>query len=216
MFPYMAKVQDDKDKVLNMTRWFLKMGTYVVFPIMIGLCSVADSFVEAVLTEKWLPCVPYMQIFCVSYMFNIVHSGNLESIKAIGRSDITLVMEIIKKSVYCLIIVLFVMLSKNPIVLAVSSLVCTMVALVINTYPNRKYIGYKYRYQIRDILPNLLLALMMGVCVWGIGLVVKSAIIRLVMQIVVGGFVYLFLSAITKNECFIFCFTYVKRILKRN
>ena len=215
LFPIMSKVQDNKEMVLSVTRKYIKVASYVIFPMMIGLFSVSDIFVEVVLTEKWLPIVPYIQIFCFSYMLNIIQVGNLQAIKAIGRSDITLILEIVKKSFYLIIIILFVILSKNPIVLALSSIVCTVFATVVNTYPNRKLLGYKYKYQLNDLLPNLIISIIMGIVAYLIKYIQISKVLILILQVFIGIIVYILLSKFTKNENLYYLIDYVRSYFRK-
>ena len=215
LFPIMSKVQDNKEMVLSVTRKYIKVASYVIFPMMIGLFSVSDIFVEVVLTEKLLPIVPYIQIFCFSYMLNIIQVGNLQAIKAIGRSDITLILEIVKKSFYLIIIILFVILSKNPIVLALSSIVCTVFATVVNTYPNRKLLGYKYKYQLNDLLPNLIISIIMGIVVYLIKYIQISKVLILILQVFIGIIVYILLSKFTKNENLYYLIDYVRSYFRK-
>lgn len=215
LFPIMSKVQDNKEMVLSVTRKYIKVASYVIFPMMIGLFSVSDIFVEVVLTEKWLPIVPYIQIFCFSYMLNIIQVGNLQAIKAIGRSDITLILEIVKKGFYFIIIILFVILSKNPIVLALSSIVCTVFATVVNTYPNRKLLGYKYKYQLNDLLPNLIISIIMGIVVYLIKYIQISKVLILILQVFIGIIVYILLSKFTKNENLYYLIDYVRSYFRK-
>ena len=215
LFPVMSKVQNSKEDVLNITRRYIRVASYVMFPLMLGFFAVADNFVVVLLTEKWLPAAIYIRILCVSYMFNMIQVGNLQAIKAIGRSDITLILEIVKKSLYFLIVGAFIFFSDRPEMLAVSSVVCTLVASVINTFPNRKLIGYRYRYQIIDILPNLLISAVMLAVVLLIGMLNLSSLLLLVLQVLAGVAVYLLLSIITKNENFTYLIGYVKLMLKK-
>lgn len=215
LFPIMSKVQDNKEMVLSVTRKYIKVASYVIFPMMIGLFSVSDIFVEVVLTEKWLPIVPYIQIFCFSYMLNIIQVGNLQAIKAIGRSDITLILEIVKKSFYLIIIILFVILSKNPIVLALSSIVCTVFATVVNTYPNRKLLGYKYKYQLNDLLPNLIISIIMGIVVYLIKYIQISKFLILILQVFIGVIIYILLSKLTKNENLYYLIDYIRSYFRK-
>ena len=215
LFPVMSKVQNNKEDVLNITRRYIRVASYVMFPLMLGFFAVADNFVLVLLTEKWLPAAVYIRILCVSYMFNMIQVGNLQAIKAIGRSDITLILEIVKKSLYFLIVASFIFFSDRPQMLAVSSVVCTLVASVVNTFPNRKLIGYRYRYQIIDILPNLLISAAMLAAVLLIGMLEIAPLLLLMLQIVAGVAVYLLLSIVTKNENFTYLIGYVKLMLKK-
>lgn len=215
LFPVMSKVQDDFTSVLRITRRYIQVASYIIFPLMCGFFAVSESFVSLLLTDKWLPAVPYIQIFCLSYMFNIISIGNLQTIKAIGRSDVSLILEIIKKCSFFIIIFIFILFSDNPVLLAISSIVCTIVALFINTFPNRKLIGYKYRYQIIDILPNLIIALIMGVIIMLMNSLSLNPLLKLVLQIIAGVAIYVLLSILTKNKNFTYLYSTLKEFLKK-
>lgn len=215
LFPVMAKVQDNKEDVLNITRRYVKVASYVIFPLMVGLFAVSENFVRVILTDKWLPTVPYLRIFAVSYMFNLIQVGNLQAIKAIGRSDITLLLEVLKKSIYFTLIAGFVFFSGDPRTFAFSSICCTAVATAVNTFPNRKLLGYRYRYQMADILPNLLTALAMGAAVMLLGELPVSQYALLPLQILSGVLVYVCLSILTRNENFGYLLKFLMQLLKR-
>lgn len=97
LLPTMSSAQDDRERVKNMTRRAIKTSTYVMAPLMMGMAFCAEPIVQLVLTDKWLPCVPYLRIFCITYMFWPIHTANLNAINAMGRSDWFLKLEIIKK-----------------------------------------------------------------------------------------------------------------------
>lgn len=215
LFPVMSKVQGNREDVLNITRRYVKVASFVIFPLMTGLMAVSDSFVKVLLTEKWLPAAPYIRIFAISYMFNLVQVGNLQAIKAIGRSDITLVMEILKKSVYFVLIGAFVFFAEDPRTFAVSSICCTAVALAVNTFPNRKLLGYWYHYQLADILPNLILSAIMGALVMWMGNLSMSMYLLLPLQILTGVVVYVALSIVTRNENFRYLLEFLMQFVKR-
>lgn len=99
LLPTMAGVQDDSSRVKAMTRRAIKTSTYIMAPLMMGLAFCAEPIVRLVLTDKWLQCVPFLRIFCITYMFYPIHTANLNAIKAMGRSDLFLKLEIAKKIV---------------------------------------------------------------------------------------------------------------------
>ena len=215
LFPVISKLQDDTEAVLRYTRRFMKVSSYLVFPLMVGFLAVSDNFVSVVLTDKWMAASIYIQIFCLSYMFNIIQNGNLQAIRAIGRSDIILILEVIKKSLYLAIILSFIFLSDKPEMLAVTSIVNTVIATVINTFPNRKLIGYRYRMQIMDLLPNLLTAAVMGIAVYAMNFIPMNAVLLLCLQILAGAVIYVLLSIVTRNENFRYFLDMLKKILNK-
>lgn len=215
LFPALSKLQDDRNALLAAVRRYIKVSSFMIFPMMVGLMMVSDTFVKVILTEKWLDIVPFMRIFCVCYMFDLVQVGNLQVFKAMGRTDISLITEIIKKSVYFMIILAFVFFSENAIIFAFANIFCTVVATLVNTFPNRKLLGYRYRLQLLDIVPNLLTSLAMGVCVYIVGLLPVNPVVLLMIQFVVGVVVYIALSAITKNENLAYTIRYAKDLIGR-
>lgn len=202
LFPVMAKVQDNTQAVLSYTRRFMRVASFVVFPVMIGFLAVSDNFVRVLLTEKWMSASIYIQIFCVAYMFNIIQNGNLQTIRAIGRSDIILKLEIIKKSLYFIVIFIAVIFARKPEYLAAAMVINTGIATVVNTAPNRKLIGYRYRDQIADLLPNLLLSCGMGVIVYSLNFLSMNPLLIMGIQVLVGAVSYVGLSIITRNQNF--------------
>ena len=215
LFPAMSKLQDDKSALLNCTRRFMSLGSYIIFPVMIGFLAVAENFVIVLLTEKWLPVTIYIQAFCIVYMFNIIQNGNLQVYRAIGRSDLILKLEIIKKSAYFVVILLFVLLTNTPQYLALACIVNTFIATIVNTAPNCKLINYRYRLQIADLLPNLIIAIIMGVAVYFIGLIKMHVILSFVVQVISGVAIYVVLSVITQNKNYKYLLNMIKSFLKR-
>lgn len=199
LFPVLSSVQDSKEKVLYGTRKYMQMTSYLVFPVMIGLLAISENFVRVVFTEKWLPAVPYMQIFCISYMFDVIQKGNLETIKALGRSDLILKLEILKKTAYFIVIVLFAFFTDSPLMLAISCIVNTVIATLLNTYPNRELIGYSYGLQFRDLFLNFVISVFMGIGVLCMLWLPFTPLILMMIQIVVGVCLYFLLSIITNN-----------------
>lgn len=207
LLPVMSREQEDLNKVRSITRRSIKIATYVMAPLMIGLCSAADSVVRVVLTEKWLQCVPYLRIFCISYMFMPIHTSNLNAIKAVGRSDLFLKLEIIKKIVGIVIIIISAQISVMA--MAYSMLIINVISQVINSWPNRYLLSYSYFDQIRDIAPSILLSVCMGLAVYPIQMITVSPIVILVLQAVSGAIVYIAGSMVFKiEEC-----KYIKDII---
>lgn len=210
LFPALAKVQSDKQRLLNGTRTFIRVTSFFMFPLMLGFFAIAENFVLVVLTEKWLPAVPYIRIFCIALMFEMIHVGNCETIKAMGKSGTYLIMEIIKKVSYFITIILFLLLSNTPERLALAFIVCTFIAIIVNSIPNIKLLGYKIRYQILDLLPNLLTSMVMCVAVFLVTKINVSNIVQLMLQIIVGALVYFVLNVLIKNSSL----TYIVNTIK--
>lgn len=200
LFPALSKYQDKKEKLLHYTRLYMRIASFVVFPVMLGFAGIAENFVLVLLGEKWLPAAYYICIACFATMFDIVAAGNCETIKAMGRSDVFLKIEIIKKTGYFLTLVVFLVFSDSPEILALSSLICTVIQVVVNSIPNRKLIEYKGVQQAADILPNLFIAVLMFIIVKIVGRVPINLVAVLCLQILSGVVVYLVLAFITKNK----------------
>ena len=210
LLPAMSSEQDHKDQVKNMTRRAIKTSTYIMAPLMIGLAACSKEVVTLILTDKWLPCVPYLQIFCFSYMIWPLHTANLNAIKALGRSDMFLKLEIIKKCVG--LTLLIITMRIGVLAMAISLLFSGVCSLIINSWPNRKLLDYRVEEQIKDILPNIIMALVMGVGVYAIGMTPLPILIKLIIQILAGLAIYYILSRITKNDTYYYAIGLIKNL----
>ena len=139
LLPSMSSVQDEKNSVKAMTRRAIKTSTYVMAPLMMGLAFTGVPLVRLLLTEKWLPIVPFQVIFCITYMFYPIHTANLNAIKALGRSDIFLKLEIIKKVVGLIALVVTVPISVMA--MGYSLLFTSLASQIINSWPNKKLLN---------------------------------------------------------------------------
>lgn len=200
LLPAMSEEQDDISHVKNMTRRSIKTSSYIIWPVMIGLAAVAEPLIRLVLTEKWLPCVPFLRVFCIMFAFQPIQTANLNAIKAIGRSDLFLKLEIIKKAIGVLIIILVV--QYGVFAIAASLLLYSLVAQIINSWPNRKLLNYSYLEQIKDILPFVLLSCVMAAAVYPISFIGLNDVLTLALQIIVGATVYIGGSALFKMDSF--------------
>lgn len=198
LFPTMASAQDDAEQIKNMARRAIKTSTYIMAPIMMGLAFCAKSVVEVILTEKWFACVPYLQIFCITYMFYPIHTANLNAIKSMGRSDLFLKLEIAKKVVGMLLLI--VTMWFGVFAMACSLLVSTMTSMIINSWPNRTLLRYSFKEQIVDIVPSILCAVIMGVVISSVSIFDFGNIITLVIQVLLGIVVYIVLSWLFKLD----------------
>lgn len=214
LFPAMSIVQDDKERILNMTRRFMQLSSFFVFPMMIGFLVLADNFVQIVLTEKWLPIVPYLMIVCVSDMLKPLQTGNLQAIRAIGRSDIILILEIIKKTLYAIIILLFVFFTDTPVLLALSGILTSLLASLINAFPNKKLIGYGYGKQFHDLFLNLFFAILMGVGVYLMRYIPLNLYALTIIQIISGILFYFGINLLFKNKSLLYFLDTIKGFLK--
>lgn len=213
LLPTMSNEQDDRNRIKSMTRRAIKTSTYVMAPLMMGLAFCAESIVKIVLTDKWLPCVPFLRLFCITYMFWPVHTANLNAIKAMGRSDCFLKLEIVKK-----IVGLVFLLSSmwfGVMAMAYSLLLSSILSQIINAWPNRQLLGYGYLEQVRDFAPGILLAIGMGICVYFIGFLPLPTIVTLLIQIIIGAVIYIGASALLKLEEFEYILGMAKSFLKK-
>lgn len=208
MFPTLAFEQDEPEKVKAHTRKAIQISSYIMWPMMLGMVACADSIVSLVLKDKWLQVVPYLQIACITYGLLPIHTANLQAINAMGRSDIFLKLEIVKKVIG--ITALLISIQYGVLVVAITYLITGIMTTFINSYPNKFLLKYSYYEQIKDMLPSFLLSLIMCILIKILPFDGLSTFFRLVFQIIIGVTMYILLSIIFKNEAF----EYLVKVIK--
>lgn len=214
LFPTMSNEQKNPETVKNMTRRSISASIYVMAPLLFGLAFCAEPLVKLILTEKWLPCVFYLRVFCVSFVFYPIHTANLNAIKAMGRSDIFLKLELLKKGVGIAALAATMFISVEA--MAVSTLAVSVINQVINSWPNKKLLGYSYISQIKDIFPQICIAALMGVVVYTVQFLPLPSLLIVCIQAVSGACLYIGLSILFKIESYHYMRNVLKDIIGRH
>lgn len=213
LFPAISKEQDNRSKVKALMRRAIMTSTFLIFPCMAGLAAVAKPLTIILLTEKWLPCVPFMQYCCFIYAFWPIHTANLQAISALGRSDIYLKLEIQKKVIGILILAVTIPMGIYPMMIGrcISTVICSF----LNARPNKELFGYSFLEQIRDILPAFLLSIFMALFVAAVNLFQWNVWITLALQIAFGVVIYLGGAKLIHLESLDYVLVTLKQFTKR-
>lgn len=208
ILPVMSKEQDNKKKVRQITRKTLKMNTYILVPLMMGLAFCAEPIVGLLFTEKWLHCVPYLRMYCIIYMLWPMHNVNIDAINALGRSDMVLKFELIRNLVS--VCMLLITSRVGVIYVAYGVLITSIFTQVLISSYNGKLIDYGFIDQLKDIGPSILLGTIMGVIVYFFKFLGFSSVVTVLLQVLVGGGVYIGTSCVLKlDEIY-----WLKRVIK--
>ena len=177
---------------------------------MFGLAAAAEPLIRLLLTEKWMFSVPYLRLACIAYAFIPVNSTNLQAIKALGRSDMFLRVEIVKKVLG--IALVLVTMYHSVFAIAVSNVFINVIAIFINAYPNKILMKYGVKEQIKDISPYLIVSLLMAVIVYAVTFLHIGDVATLILQVFVGIASYSLMSYILGFEPFFMLIEAFKKI----
>ena len=216
MLPAYSKTQDNKDKLKNMLRKSIKVGVFILAPVLIGFAVISNSFVSLLLTDKWINAIPYIQVFCLVYLTRPLESSCHQALLSIGESGMVMII-MLGINIFAIITVLIaVFVFKSVLLIAVGNLISTIVSLIMFMYVAYKKIDYKPKEQIIDVFPSLFQSTIMCVCVYLLGLLCLNLVYKLIIQITMGIIVYIILSICFKNSSYLYIkstlFSFIKKI----
>lgn len=188
-FPVLCELQENEEKLKQIYRKFIQMAAWFIFPLMLGLAAVSVPAIRLILTEKWLPAAPMLQLLCLSGMLYPVHALNLNLLNVKGRSDLFFRLEIIKKAIITLVILFT--FSYGVMALIAGQVVTSYLILFINTYYTKKIIGYGILNQLKDLSMIFLISVLTALLMWSITLIPVNDALKLIFGIVTGAGVYL-------------------------
>ena len=215
ILPVLSEQQDETERMKQTMRRSIMLSSFIVVPMMAGLAAVAEPMIRLLLTDKWLPCVPFLQLCCIDYALYPIHTNNLSAINAKGRSDVFLKLEIIKKSYGLAILLISVLCFDGVMAIAWGGVISSAVSAAVNAHPNRSLIRYGFLEQLHDILPTILISLVMFGVVYAMNTLALPAGALLVLQIAAGAAVYGGLSLLFKVESMQLIGQVVKKLFKR-
>ncbi len=188
MFPVISKVQDDMDVVKRQTREMIAVSSALIFPVMAFVAGAATPIVRLLLTEKWLPAVPIIQIFCISSGINVINNANMQSFNSIGRSDVFLITEVIKRSFTILLVIILAQIDFMWMLFGIASM--GFVSMIINMIYDKKLLGYTAGEFLKDLVPGVLLAIVLFGAVFACNRLIPKDLVRLLAQMAVAVVLY--------------------------
>ena len=210
LFPTLSSKNNDIEYIKNTMRKSISLSAYILLPCIFGMAAVAEPMVITLLSEKWKESIPFMQIACIGFAFIPIQSANLTAITSIGRSDIYLRLEVIKRIVT--VIVLVITTPIGIIAMAIGQAICNILFSFINAFPNKRLLNYTYKEQLEDLLPSLFISIIMSVSILLLNKVISILpLLTLILDIVLGITLYILLSMITRNKSFKYLFDLIKK-----
>lgn len=197
-FPMLSKLQNDPEKYKNALRKALKTSLFFISPMMFGLFVIAKPLTILLYGTKWIPAVPFLRIMALVFIFHPVHTLNLTALMGLGRSDLFLKLEILKKIVGIVTIALF--LPFGLIVFVGSKLLNVATSILINTMPMKKLIGYTTWQQLCDIMHSLSGGIVMALVLLPFNLLSLNQFLIMSIQIPLGIATYLIYSWLFNRE----------------
>lgn len=218
-FPALMQLQDDKSRLRNAMRRMITTSTFFVFPMMVGLGVCAPSIIRLLYGNQWDIAIPYMQVFCFCSALMPLHNVNLTAITAIGRSGLFLKLELIKKALSLLLLIVVFKFGVYAFALTLA-FVSSPLCIIINTWPNRKLFGYSLEMQVIDVLPVAISSILMGMVVWGIGILlpecgVMNLVVKVALQIIVGVISYFVLMWVARCQVVAYVLPLIAKPIKK-
>jgi O-antigen/teichoic acid export membrane protein len=200
-FPLFSKIQDDNTRLRHVYSLIMKMVIFIITPLLVIMGVLGIPLFRFLFTEKWLPAVPYFRILCIVGILYPIHAYNLNILKTKGRSDLFLKLEIIKKTITVLALLLTFRL--GILGLLWGKVATSFIALYINCYYSGKFLNYSIWNQFKDLLPSIFLSTCMGGFLWLFDahlMVASGDFIRLLIGTSLGLTLYISIALIFKFE----------------
>ena len=210
MFPVLARSQDDTEQFRAILRRMKQLGCFVVFPVMFGLAAAAEPVVRLLLTEKWLPAVPFLVLLSIGEAQVPLTSSNLVALKSLGRSDLYAKQEVLRRVLMLLVLAVSVLAFDSVIAIAVGFVFSAWLDVWVTSLPLKGLLNYSFFAQVRDTWKSALSSLLMAAAVWALGRLPLGGIVGLVLQIIAGGALYLLINLVLRNESLVYLLSVVK------
>lgn len=216
MFPVLSKIQDQTERLKETLKRSVSMGCLFILPIMAGLALIAKPLTLVLLTEKWLPSVPYMQILCVAHMTISLNSANLTVIKSMGRSDVYMKLEIIRRVIMILILLFTVFAFNSVIAIVIGFAISSWLDALIIMIPVKKLLGVGLSTFVKLLYKIVIAVIVMSISVYLVGLITMPIWLTLILQVLVGVSVYIICCLIFKENNFLEILRTIKKLSAKN
>lgn len=190
-YPVLSSIQDDKERLKNGYERVIKMTMLPTFVLMVGMAAVAKPMIVVLIGEKWIGCIPMLQLICFDMMLYPLHALNLNAIQVLGRSDLILKLRIIKTIIATSVLIVGIV--HGILWMLFASIIIGWLSYFLNSYFLKSLLDYTIYDQLRTIIPGLVIALVMGGIVFTITFLSINVYVMLISQMILGLIVVIFL-----------------------
>lgn len=213
LFPTMSNYSDNPQEIKRILRRGIKTSSYITFFFFTLLATSSKPLIILLLTEKWLPCVPYMQIFCISNMFLIISRYNIQAIKALGRGKEVVKLEVLKKPIFLLVILAAA--KYGVFAIALTSPFNSLYAMAMNMKPTRKLLNYKFKEQLQDMIPATSMAFLIVIVTIPFSFLNINPLLIMSLQITAGLITFIGISKLFKSDSYIYIANIIKGAVRK-
>lgn len=200
-YPVLGTIQEDRERLICAYRKIIKESMFISFILMFSLAAVAEPLIICLIGDKWIDAAKFLPLICIATVTTPIDSINLNMLQVQGRSDLFLILEIIKKIIYIAPVLLGIYYGIYPMLY--SCILATVLCFFINSYFPGKLLGYTSWKQIKDIAPSFLIAVIIVICVYPLKYLPFSNWTILPVQIVVGILSFFIICTLFKPEEYI-------------
>ncbi len=211
-FTSLSKLQDDVPRLRSSLRMYVRISMFLCTPLMIGMLLVAEPMVLVLLTEKWMGCVPFLQIICLTQLF-LPLNVKTTALEAMGKSKLSMKLHV--SGVLISLVLLIATIPFSPLVMVTGGLVSNLILHTAITFVSRKELKYSFGEQFSDAMCGMLPSLAMAAAIFALRLLKMDGLLQLSAEILCGAAVFILVSAITKNKTFIFLWNLIKKTFLR-
>lgn len=214
-FSALSKINDDENKFAEGYRRVIMLTTFIMFPIMVGLISTAEDIYLLLLKPQWHPAIPYFQIMCLIGLFYPISAIAYNVLKVQSNGAIILKLEVIKKVVMTIILLVTIPMSVKAITWGM--VIAAACEMIFNTAASLQYTTLSVFRLLRTLTPIALLTATMLVATEMVGYLTMDwgILTRLMLKITIGVIVYICGSRILRMEAFDETFTIARQLLNK-
>ena len=210
LLPTLASLQNDRDAMKRVTRKVMSLTEYIILPMMFGLIGVANVLIPVLLTDKWVSSIPLMYFCCISFAINPIRAIGYNVFYARGDSRLSVNIEILRATLMIVGILIVILVFQEALiyVLLSNALISFFVAGATH-YRVKSCIGYSFRELYSDVFPSLVMSLIMMSIVLLVGNLQMNKVLLLIIQVLIGGTIYMGMSLVLKNKNFVILKDYI-------
>jgi teichuronic acid exporter len=211
-FPILSEIQDEMDMLVKSHKKLIITSSYILFPILTLLYFISDSLIILILTDKWLEAAGMIKLLCLASLLHPIHSLNLNLLNIIGRSDLFLKTEIIKKALVIIILIITLNISLEAVL--IGQIFVSILAFFINSHYVGTLLNYNAFKQLKDISKNILSSLILALVFYIICDYLSSPLLKILISSITGVIVYILISYIFNLKGFYFIREKLNQLVK--
>ena len=205
----LVSVSDEHEREIRVFRKLLRFTAFLSFPALFGLSIVSHEFILLTIGEKWIDCIPLLQILCIGGAFMPFYALYHNLVISHGRSDILMWCNV--GQIVIMLILIITLYHNGIMTIVIATSILNVAWLGVWQAVTNRMAGIRLLDVLKDIVPFLVVSLLVMAVTYFVTMGITNLALLLAARILIAAALYAGIMKLLQAKVMEECIDFIRK-----